>query len=404
MRVMMVHNRYRERGGEDSVFDAEARLVAERGHAVHVIEHGNREIEAWGPLEGFQRVVWNRAAARELLEAIASFRPDVLHVHNVFHALSPSVYHAARRAGVPVVQTLHNYRLFCLNGLFFRDGSICERCMRRPPWPGVRYRCYRGTVSGSLAVATMLLVHRALRTWRRGVTTYVTCSQHSLERLAACGMEKARLRVKPHFLADDPGEGEEVREPYLLYVGRYAEEKGLRTLISAMERMGHREVRLVLCGDGPLREAVVRGAGPRVTDAGWVSREGLWRHLRRCSLLVFPSELPETFGMSIIEAFATGTPVVAGRLGAQAELVEDGVQGLHFTPGDAKDLARKMDVLLGDPAKRRQMGSRARLAYVNRYSASRNAAQLESIYRDAIHLSGRTAGAGGGGPGDAAQA
>ena len=202
MKILVVHNHYRLRGGEDTVFDAECRMLEEGGHTVVRYERTNLDVPrgVLGRVRTALGTVWSRRSYREVRELIRRERPDVMHCHNTFPLISPSVYYAAAAEGVPVVQTLHNYRLACLNGYLFREGHVCERCLGRAPWRGVCLRCYRGSLAASATVAAMLLVHRALGTWRRKVTRYIALTEFSKAKFIEAGLPADKITVKPNVL------------------------------------------------------------------------------------------------------------------------------------------------------------------------------------------------------------
>lgn len=380
MRILAMHDRYRIRGGEDECFDAELRLLRESGHEVRLLLDSNDDIPAGGGALAAAEAVWSirsyRAARRMLREA----RPDIVHVHNFFPRLSPAVYYAARAEGVPVVQTLHNFRLLCPRADLFRSGRRCEDCIGRLPWPGVVNRCYRGSAAASAAVAAMIGIHRALGTWSRQVAVYVATSEFARARLVRGGLPAERLVVKPNFVAPDPGLGAGERG-YALYVGRLTREKGVATLLQAWSRLGGR-LPLRLVGDPSLAPDLAAGAAALagVSCLGRRTFAETCALMRGARVVVVPSECDETFCRVVVEAFATGTPVIASRVGAIPELIEDGLTGLLFTPGKPDDLVAKLERLLGAGNDARAMGARARAEYQSRYTAERNHAMLMAIY------------------------
>jgi len=388
LRVLIIHNRYRIPGGEDRVVEAEARLLRERGHEVLVHTRSNVELES----EGFVgrtaaawTAVWSRAGAREVLSLVRDFRPDVAHVHNVFHVISPAVYRALARSGVPVVQTLHNYRLLCPGALFLRDGSVCEACLGRFfAWPGVVHRCYRGSLGASLAVAGSVAAHRLLGTWDRAVTLYIALTEFARNKFIVAGFPPERVVVKPNFVY--PPASEQVRSgpgDFFLYVGRLSPEKGVGTLLSAWRSRELSRVPLVVCGDGPLagevREAAALSGGA-IRYLGRVGPKEVARLMGKARALLFPSLCYETFSLVIAEAYAGGLPVLASRLGAAAELVEDGVTGVLLSPGEPEAWRQAVLWAWGEPSRLSAMGERARRVYEDRYSPEANYRLLLQIY------------------------
>ena len=379
--VLLVHEYYQQPGGEDEAFAAESGLLEDRGHRVlRYVDHNDR-IKDIGSLSLVRDTIWSSRAYRELRELVRTEKPQVVHFHNTFPLISPAAYYAAKTEGVPVVQTLHNYRLFCTNAYFFRDGHVCEDCLgKTPPWPGVLHSCYRGSRAASGTVAAMLTTHRALQTWTKMVDTYIVLTNFARQKFIQGGLPAQKVKVKPHFVGPDPGLGEG-RGGYALFVGRLSPEKGVDTLLSAWEYIGG-ELCLKIVGDGPLTPRVTEVAR-RVSGVEWLGQQPLeevYRLMGGAHFLVFPSELYETFGRVSIEAFAKGTPVVASRIGAIAELVDHHRTGLHFNPGDPKDLAARVEWILRHPLELARMRREARTEFEAKYTAERNYQMLRRIY------------------------
>ncbi|MCI0722607.1 MAG: glycosyltransferase family 4 protein [Acidobacteria bacterium] len=383
---LIVHNRYQQRGGEDEVFRAEVELLRAGGHRVVEYVRSNEEIASNGFVSRARLAagtIWARDSYRELHELIAREKPDVAHFHNTLPLISPAAYYACHDAGVPVVQTLHNYRLFCPAATFFRRAHVCEECVEHSLLRGVGYGCYRGSRAATAAVATMLKVHRVLGTWRGKVDVYIALSEFARQKFMESGLPGEKIVIKPNFVHPDPGLREGAGE-YALFVGRLSEEKGLRTLLTAWKRLGTR-IPLRIVGDGPLRTEV-EGAGTdldSVHTLGRLPREQTIMAMKGARFLVFPSECFENFPVVIAEAFACGVPLIASRLGAMVEIVADGRTGLHFTPGDADDLAAEVEWAWSHSREMGAMGRNARLEYESKYTADRNYEQLLAIYQKA---------------------
>lgn len=385
MRILLVHNFYQQTGGEDLVVADEARLLASRGHDVVQYSIHNDQVNSLSRLALAQRTIWSRPAYRDLKAAIASHRPEVVHVHNTLPLLSPSVYYAAASGGVPVVQTLHNYRLMCPAAVCFRDGRVCTDCVGKSVAMGaIRHGCYRGSRSASAAVVTMLSVHRLLGTWERKITLYITLTNVARRLFIESGLSAEKLVVKPNFVDPDPGSGTG-SGGYALFAGRLSVEKGIQTLLQAWRSVGAR-LPLLIVGDGPLGPDVAAAAAgnPGITWLGKRAPTDVVSLLREATCLVFPSECYETFGRVIVESFAAGTPVVAAGHGSAAELVTDGITGVLFRPGDASDLADKVIHLNSEPVVRGPMRAAARSEFENRFTADVNYRSLVDIYRRAI--------------------
>jgi glycosyltransferase involved in cell wall biosynthesis len=384
MKILAVHNRYQLPGGEDQVFVDETALLEARDHRVVRYEVHNDQVERVNRLTLAKDTVWNTSAYRELGALIRRERPEVVHFHNTLPLVSPAGYYAARAEGVPVIQTLHNYRLLCPVALFFRDGRVCEDCMGKAvPWPGVVHECYRGSRAASGVIATMLTVHRAMRTWTEMVDVYVALTEFARSKFIEGGLPAGKIVVKPNFVAPDPGRGQG-GGGYALFVGRLAPEKGTGTMLAAWDRLGTR-IPLKIVGNGPLRARVVEAA--RRSNVEWLGHrpvEEVHALMGKADMLVFPSEWYETFGRVAVEAFAAGTPVIAANIGAVAELVEHGRTGLEFRPGDPEDLVAQVEWAMSHPAELRRMRDEARAEFEAKYTAERNYRALMEIYEAAL--------------------
>lgn len=383
--VVMAHRRYLNRGGEDLVFESEAALLQAHGCKVTRITD---QVTRPSGLAAMARLaagaVWSRTWHHRMREILRD-GVDVLHVHNFHPNLSPAIYYAAAVASVPVVQTLHNYRLLCPSAIFFRDGRACEDCLGRSvPWPGVAHGCYRQSRAATATVAAMLVAHRLLRTWDRLVDVYVALTDFARQKFIQGGLPAEKIVVKPNFVHPDPGPGQGAGG-YALFVGRLAPEKGVATLLAAWERLNGR-VPLKIVGDGPEAPRVT-AAAQRLPGLEWLGRrstDDVYTLMGEATALVFPSEWYETFGRVAAEAFARGTPVIAADLGAMAELVEHGRTGLRFRPGDPDDLAAKVEWAWTHPSELAAMRPAARAEFEAKYTAERNYELLMEIYQLAI--------------------
>lgn len=385
MKILMAHNFYQQPGGEDRSFIAEMALLETYNHNVIRYTLHNDQICSMKPLTLIQSVFWNPQVYRELRLLIRQERPSVAHFQNTFPLISPSAYFAAKAEGVPVLQTLRNYRLLCPNALLFREGRVCEDCLGRfVPWPGVVRRCYRRSVAASGAVAAMLTLHRALGTWSRMVDVYIALTEFARQKFIEAGFPAEKIVVKPNFVYPDPGVGEG-KGGYALFVGRLSPEKGVSTLLAAWELLDGM-VPLKIAGDGPMAEQVAEAAR-RVPGVEWVGRkniEDVYTLMGEASLVLVPSEWYETFGRVVIEAFAKGTPVLVSAIGALAELVDPGRTGLHFRSGDPEDLAAKVEWAWTHSRQLAEMRREARAEYEAKYTAEKNYEMLMDIYQLAI--------------------
>ncbi len=384
MRVLLCHNYYQQAGGEDPVFADEAWLLESRGHQVVPYTLHNRQVDRMRRWDLACKTVWNRQSYRELRQLIRRQRPALMHCHNTFPLISPSCYAAARAEGIPVVQTLHNFRLLCPSALLLRKGKPCEDCLGRVvAWPGTLHQCYRKDWKASAVVTAMLSTHWLLGTWTRQVNRYIALSDFARQKFIRGGLPAGRIAVKPNCVVPDPGPGDG-QGGYAVFVGRLSQEKGIATLLAAWRQLAG-QVPLKIVGDGPLREQVQASAAGS-SGVQWLGRQPIAEVLAvigGAAFLVMPSICYESFGRTIIEAYAKGTPVLASRLGAMAELVDHGRTGLLFTPGDPEDLAKAVRQFVSDvPALK--MRRAAREEYEARYTAESNYQLLMTIYARAL--------------------
>ena len=390
MKILLVHNFYQQPGGEDAVFAAEVSLLRGRGHQVIEFTEDNKRIDGMRRWAVATQAIWSRGAKARLLKLLQETRPDVMHFHNTFLLISPAAYYACREAGVPMVQTLHNYRLICPSALLMRDGRVCEKCIRRAvPWPGVVHACWRGSRRQTAVVAAMLTVHRWLKTWQEHVDIYITLTEFARQKFIEGGLPVDKIVVKPNFVESDKlrvMESWKTERGYALFVGRLSPEKGVRTLLQAWRRLKGVSIKIV--GDGPLMEEVQSFVNRHdlngIEVLGHRPRDEVFQVMKGACFLVFPSEWYEGFPITIAEAFACGVPVIASRLGAMAEIVEDGRLGLHFEPGNPEGLAAKVEWAWAHPKKMQAMGREARREYEAKYMAERNYKILMEIYQQAM--------------------
>jgi glycosyltransferase involved in cell wall biosynthesis len=299
--------------------------------------------------------------------------------------LSPAVYFAAASEGVPVVQTLHNYRLLCPSSVLFRENRICERCLdTRSPWPAVQHGCYRNSRPASAAAASMLTIHRLLETFKKHVTTYIALSEFARAKFIQGGLSPEKLVVKPNFIEPDPGSGKGLGN-YCMFVGRLTREKGVLTLLDAWTRLSP-PFDLEIAGDGDLAPEVAAAAKqcPRIRWLGRLQKEHLYERMKNAAALIVPSVWYEPFGVVVAEAFAMGLPVIASKIGALTELVEHGRTGFHFEPGDPSGLAAQVSSLQAQPRLFRGMRAEARREFERCYTGDRNYPLLMDIYRKTI--------------------
>ena len=384
MRVLTVHNFYQQPGGEEQIFATESALLESHGHKVVRYTLSNDEIKGANPLLLAKNTLWNSGVYQAIRSLIRQEKLEIAHFHNTFPMISPAAYYAAKDEGIPVVQTLHNYRLLCPNALFFREGRVCEDCLGKPiPFPGVIHGCYRGSRLASAVVAATLSFHSLRGTWSQAVDVFIAYSQFAMDKFIQGGLPVEKFAFKTNFLhpAPSPGDG---KGGYGLFVGRLSVEKGLGVMLDAWRQLGGK-VPLKILGDGPMA-GLVKEAMQEMPEIEWLGRrpfEEVYDIVGNAAFLVFPSEWYETFGRVAIEAFAKGTPVVASKIGAITELIDHQRTGLHFRPSDPTDLATQITWLLEHPQELRQMRQTVRAEFEDKYTAEDNYTRLMEIYHQA---------------------
>lgn len=383
-RILIVHNAYQQRGGEDIVVQAEIDLLRSLGATVKTMVYDSQDTERLRALEKHPgQLIFNHGVYDEVRSLIRRHQIQIVHCHNLFPLLSTSVYVAAFKEEVPVVQTIHNYRMACLNGLHQREGRICERCSPGHHTPGMAHGCYRGSRLQSLAFGMAQTINYWRGAWEQP-TLYVVPSPFVREKLIGWNVPPEKITVKPHFVPNDPG-CRSAPGLYALFVGRLSEEKGLDLLIDIWDAQ---RLPLVIVGDGPLRarlEQRVRQAGlTNVYFTGRQERTGVNIFMQNAQVLLMPSTWYESFGMVLIEAYAHGVPVIATRIGAIENIVRDGETGALFRLNDPADLSAKLAALEQNPTLVTALSMAARREYEQRYSAAVIGEQLRGIYAHAL--------------------
>jgi glycosyltransferase involved in cell wall biosynthesis len=385
MKILSVHNSYQNPGGEDQVFAQETDLLRSHGHEVLLYRASNDQVKGKNRLVLLGDTIWNKQIHAELRALIHRETPDIVHVHNTFPVISPAVYYAANEEGIPVVQTLHNYRMLCPAATLFRDGHVCEECLgKRIPWPGVVHACYRGSRLTTAAAAAMLATHNYKETWSKTVSAYIALTDFARNKFIQGGFPEEKIFIKPNYLQSDPRPGEG-RGNYAFFVGRLTPEKGIETMLAAWKEIGH-ELPLQMAGDGPLAPEVQKASREMesVTWLKYLPRAEILERMKNASVLILPSTWYEGFPMIVAEAFAAGLPVIASNLGSLSSIVDHHRTGLHFEAGQASSLVEAVRWWLAHPAEAILMRSQARLEYETRYTAEANYQQLMQIYQAAL--------------------
>ena len=408
MKVMIVHSRYRSAApsGENRVVDQEGAALARLGHEVLRFERHSDDIAGWPRARKAAlpaQVVWNPGARRALAAELRATRPDVVHVHNTFPLLSASVLYACRDVGVPVVATIHNYKLECASGDFFRAGAVCHDCAGRLPLPALRHGCYRTSRIATAPVALAATLHR--QAWKTLVSAYIFISGPERDLLHGLGLPPARVFVRHNLIpaaapgplaaasaspASAGGSGPREGPPEVIYAGRLDAAKGLRVLMAGWDRYCATSappgLRLVIAGSGQMEGEVAAWAAtrPSVRLTGQLDAAECIAAMADARAVILPSAWEETFGLAAVEAMALGVPPVAAGHGSFTELVTDGVDGVLFRPGDSESLARALADAASAPIKFAEYGRQARKTYEQRFDPGDSVRNLLGIYRFAI--------------------
>ncbi|MCU1460280.1 MAG: glycosyl transferase group 1 [Acidimicrobiales bacterium] len=384
--VLLVHGRYRAYGGEDATVEAEAALLRTRGHEVRrVVLDADVPDGIVGKVALAARAAWSTSGRVAIEREIAGSRPAVLHAHNTFPQPSPSIYRAARRAGVAVVQSLHNYRLVCPAQTLFRDGRPCRDCVGRAiAWPGVLHAC-RGDRAETAAVAAVIGGHRMAGTWRRDVDLYLAPSPFLRDVLIDGGLDAGQIVVVPPVVdvLVGPDERRHAAKPYALFAGRLVREKGTEALALAAARLAGL-VDVVVVGDGPERAPLERAGA---TVLGHRPRVEVQRLMSAAEVVVMPSVWDEPFGMVAAEAMGCGVPVIATRVGGLESLVDHGVTGWLVDRGDARALVDRLRWCAEHPAEVTAAGDAARAVFARDHAPDVSYARLVDAFALAVDRS-----------------
>lgn len=389
MKILLVHNSYQQAGGEDVVFEQERELLERHGHQVHTYLRSNHELAELSAIEQIglaSGIVSAEGSKQDIQKILREEKPDLVHAHNTFVMISPAIFEVCKQEGIPVLQTLHNYRLLCPAATFFRDGHVCEECTEHGLMRSVTHGCYRESRTATAAVAWMLQLHRARGTWDDTVDGFIALTQFARDKFIERGLPAEKIHVKPNFVYPDPGE-RSMPGKFALFAGRLSPEKGVSTLLAAWDLLSS-PIPLVIAGDGPLRSDLEAEAARRnlqqVTFRGRLTTSETRAAMKQAAFLIVPSLWYEAFSLNIAEAFACGVPVICSRLGAMQENVSDRRTGLHFNVGDAEDLAAKVDWARTHSLELAAMGRKARREYERRFSAEVNYSQLMEIYEQMV--------------------
>ncbi|MBN3040106.1 MAG: glycosyltransferase family 4 protein [Candidatus Omnitrophica bacterium] len=387
MKILRIHNRYIETGGEDEVVRSDTQMLRDKGHEVIIYERSNQEINRFSisrRLTFFLKdIIWSNDSYKQVKKLAREAKPDIAHIDNIFLMITPSVYDALKELKIPILQSLCSYRLICPKGMFYRDKQVCELCREGDYSPAVRYRCLRSSLMASLLWARMLKAHYRNKTFFTKPDAFITLSDFSKEIFVKWGIDRKKIFVKPVAVAEQPRLNH-TQEDYALYIGRFVDYKGVKTLVSAFEKLP--EYNLKLIGDGPLYPEIKEKARrmKNIELLGSLSSQEKFDYIRRSRFVIFPSECFETFGIVMLEAYSCRVSVIGSDLGTRKELVKNMQTGLLFRPADVNDLAAKISWAFEHPQKMREFGEKGRDLHSSSYSPDKNYQLLIDIYREIL--------------------
>lgn len=387
----MVHNFYKQSGGEDNVFFNEYNLLISKGHEVKKYSVSNESINESNfigkAITGLNSV-WSLKSYKHFCELLDKFRPDIVHFHNFFPLISPSAYKACKKYNIPVIQTIHNYRLLCPAGTFMRNGEVCELCLHGSLANAVRHRCYRDSIAQTLPVVAMIETNKLIGTWDKDVDKYICLSEFAKNKFVEGGFSEEKIKVKPNFYNGDKEKVNFTRKKTFVFVGRISKEKGLEYLLKSWELIDKSfEFELIIIGDGPEKERLSKQYEDYsdIVFLGKQPADVVMRHVSETRALIVPSIWYEGFPMTIVEAFSKGTPVIASDIGTMSEIIEDGKNGLKFEVKKEKKLQRAIEqFMLMTNAELKEIILSTEKNYTNKYSKEINYLQLMNIYNEVL--------------------
>ena len=386
MKILQIHNQYTKKGGEDGVLEAERNLLASKGNEVEQLFFSNKGIEGFEKIKLLYKTIYNQNSTKILRDKIQDFRPDIIHIHNLFYVASPAILYESHNQGIPVVLTIHNFRLICTGALLLRDGQVCELCTQKTfPLAGIQHKCFQNSALKSAQLTLSTSIHKILGTWKNKVDAYIVLSNFAKNKLINSSLQLAEEQVfiKPNFTEDKGWAGSEDRQNFFLFVGRLSHEKGIQTLLEASKQA---DFRLEIIGDGEMKPLVEEFAQryPNIVYHGFQGQDFIAEKMKQCKALLFPSVWYEGMPLTLLEAFSTGTPVIISDIDNLNEMVKHQYNGLHFRTGDSKDLAEKIQYFQQNATA--HYYENARKTYEMLYSPEKNYQELIEIYQKAINL------------------
>lgn len=376
-KVLLVHNRYQQQGGEDSVVDEEMKLLETNGHHVKLYTRNNTDIDRSDRILLFLNAIWSKRTIRDLEQLISVEKPDFIHVHNTFPLISPSVYWVAKKHNIPTIQTIHNFRLSCIQAMYIRNMKVCEDCLNKGPWRGVIRKCYRGSILASVVSAAVLQFHRIIGTYHNKIDVYIALNEFCKHKLVEMGLPREKIKIKPNFVILQHKK-RQTRDGNPLYVGRLSEEKGISVLVNAIKSIPDQVFDIV--GDGPQKE-ILRGLS-NVRLLGKLDQAGVYKLMQKTPFLIMPSVWYENMPRTLVESYGNATPIIASHIGALGELITHMRTGLLFECGSVDDLINSISWALQNPDEMNKMGLEAHTDFMMKYTDKVNYRLLMEIYNN----------------------
>jgi glycosyltransferase involved in cell wall biosynthesis len=382
MKVLLIHNKYQQRGGEDAVFENETELLRKHGNIVETIIYNNNDIAHLSKVELAIKLFYNKDSYSELNAIFKKFEPEIIHVHNFFPLASPSIFFAAKKNKIPIVVTFHNFRLICSNGILFKDNNTCEKCVNSVfPLSGIVNKCYRNSIIQTSLLTSMTAFHKLIKTWNKKIDGYICLTEFSKNKLvnSSLKLDENKAYIKPNFSFEERIEVNK-RENFYLFVGRLSEEKGIKTLLELGKKS---EIKLKIAGTGEMQEEVLAACKEftNIEFLGQRNKEELNKLYSKCKALIFPSTWYEGFPMTIVEALSNGTPVICSEIGGLPEIIIHNYNGLLFEPNNTDSL---LSSILDFEENKIDFYANARKSYDDNFSSEKNYHALMSIYNKII--------------------
>lgn len=381
MNILIVHNKYNSKGGEDITVEKEIKLLEKNGHKVNFFTRSNSQIKSiFSKIKtainsSFSYETYNYFNNTSFLQ-----KYDIIHVHNFFPLITPSIFYAAKKNNIPIVMTLHNYRLICPSGLLMHKNKIYEKSIKYSPYSTVIDRVYKNSFIGTFFLAKMINNHKKRGTWNNKVSRLIALTNFGRKKFIDSGINKSQIVVKPTWCTDFHNKNC-TKENYALFVGRISEEKGISSLIEAWSQIDYK---LVIAGDGPLTNKLLNTKNKNIHYIGRKNQHEIFKLMEKASFLVIPSTWYEGLPAVIIEAFCAGLPVIGSKIGAIEEIIDNNVTGIHFEPNNPEDLREKVNKIINDKKLLTTLSENARKEFLNKYTPEKNYSQLIEIYNNVI--------------------